>query len=315
MKNRNVSQNPQTKQKMKKRKNQANLGSRGSSFQFSEQAAAYDSVIRNPNQFMIGTGIKHSEYGSAVRVNGRQQLLLITTTATDSQLFVSGIGTRLTTNSMNIVPDAFNDRVALVSSIYQRYAFRKLRFTYVTRVGTTQVGSFALGYTSDSGTTAGLYVAPTYSTVQDFEPSVVVPFRKEVETLEVKFTGDRTWYTVIDTTGGAESQRQAIQGTLYGFPDIASIGAIQMGELYVDYVIDFYVPKNVNTNISLLGLFGDLGDFSGVLAKKFKTSDPEQKKILKDRFSKVLKVAFGDLSLISNTNAFETSKFPQEFNF
>jgi hypothetical protein len=248
--------NKKNKQVVRNTAQQKKMVKPAKTFQTSSQAASYDVVVENPTNFEIkGQGQRHSEYGEGLRVVGRQQLVLVTTTASNSQLFVSGIGTANTINAVLISPVSLNDRVALLSSMYQRYSFRRIRFTYITRVGTTQVGSFCMAYTSDSAyANVSSTVAPTYSTLQDLKPGKIIPFRKEITSFDMSYTGERTWMCAFDTNADAVSEaiRQCYQGALIGYPDVTSIGAIPMGEIYIDYDLDLYAPTFINTNVTLM---------------------------------------------------------------
>jgi len=274
-------------------KKQNNNGS--SSFQkgvtLGSTAASYEVSMRNPTYFNIRSGItkNHSEYGPGIRVVGRQQLCLVSTTNANSNLFASGIST-VGANNVPIAPNYLNDRIANFSALYQRYVFRKLRFTYITRVGTTQVGSMVLSYNSDSGAlVASSEVTPSYSTCQDIQPCVIFPFRKEVESLDMIYDGERTWMVAFDTNANAtaESYRQCIQGLLLGFPDITSIGNTNMGEIFVDYEIDLYGPSNVNTNVTLI-FDKEINRILSLIAKKYKESSIESKKGFSTKFKELL---------------------------
>lgn len=186
-------------------------------------------------------GLKHSEYGPAVRFEGRQSLALVTTTAGDAQFFATSGGATLgSINHIYISPDALNVNLALIARNYTRYAFRKLRFIYVTRVATTQAGSGCLAYSTDGGET--LAASNSFASIQALTPNVLFPFRKVTECLEASFSGQRTWMTEQDvaTTAG---YRQTVQGTLIGYPDSA-IAAVNMGEILVEYVVDLYQPAS-----------------------------------------------------------------------
>jgi hypothetical protein len=254
-------------------------------------AASYEVSVRNPTNFNIKSGISknHSEYGPGIRVEGRQQLCLVSTTASNSNLFASGVAT-VGANNISLSPYYLNDRIAQFSAMYQRYVFRRLRFSYITRVGTTQVGSMVLSYNSDSGAlTASTDVVPTYSTCQDIQPCVVFPFRKERECLDMVYNGERTWMVAYDVNADAtpESLRQCIQGLLQGFPDVTSIGVINMGEIFIDYEIDLYGPTNINTNIALV-FDKETKKILTLIARKYKESSSESRKTFGSRFKEIL---------------------------
>jgi len=132
-------------------------------------ASSYEISMRNPTNFNIKTGVSkfHSEYGLGIRVEGRQQLCLVYTTNANNYIFSSGVAS-VGANYVYVLPYNLNDRIALFSSMYQRYVFRRIRLTYITRVATTQVGGMVLAYNTDGGAlVASTDVAVTYSTLQD----------------------------------------------------------------------------------------------------------------------------------------------------
>jgi len=257
----------------------------------SSSAASYEVVLRNPNKFRISETKNHKEYGSGIRVSGSQQLVLVTTTNSNSQLFVNGVGTVAGINGVYIAPNYLNDRVAQFAAMYQRFAFRKICFIFVTRVATTQVGSMVLAYSSDGGClAASSATALTYGTVQDLNPSVIVPFRKEIERLDMVYNGDRTWMCTFDTNASAtaEAYRQCIQGTLLGYPDITSIGAINMGEIYIEYELDLYANTNINTNVTLY-FNQEMKVFCSELVKRYKSLTDSEKVTFCSRYKELTK--------------------------
>lgn len=242
--------------KSKPNKNRNTVLSRGGNQRNTSTAASYEVALTNPTKFEItGKGLMHTEFGSGLRCVGRQLMFPIVTTATDSSVFSATGKASISTGSFFLAtPYFFNDRLASLASLYQRYAFRSMKFKYITRVGTTQVGAMALAYSSDPGLfNASTETSPTYSNIQDIEPCKVFPFRKEVEELSMSYSGDKTWYVLYDNNGSAttEQLRQNVQGALFGFADVPDIGIVNMGELYVEYVVDFYVPTLLETGIGL----------------------------------------------------------------
>jgi hypothetical protein len=272
--------------KSKSNKNRNTVLSRGGNQRNTSTAASYEVALTNPTKFEItGKGLTHTEYGSGLRCVGRQLMFPIVTTVTDSSVFsTTGKATVATPSLFLATPYFFNDRLASLASLYQRYAFRSMKFKYVTRVGTTQVGAMALAYSTDSGLfNASTATSPSYSGIQDIEPCKVFPFRKEVEDLSMSYSGDKTWYTLYDSNASAttEQLRQNVQGALIGFADVSSIGAVNMGELYVEYVVDFYVPTLVETNIGLFINREIKADFAELKRKYNLLSKEEQEKASK----------------------------------
>jgi len=198
------------------------------------QPAAKSRVTKNPTQFTIGAAISHNDFGSGVRVTGRQYLTSCITTGSDTQLF-SG-NSPVNVNTFYISPDTLNGRVALVARNYARYAFRKIKFVYEPRCATTQAGGYAMAYATDSASNS--FVTNDFTRTQDYVPSITGAFR-DPSCLEMSYRGDLTWLTELDSTSSA-SVRQTVQGSLLGFPDASAIGAVTMGHLHIEYVLDLY---------------------------------------------------------------------------
>jgi hypothetical protein len=182
--------------------------------------------------------VQHPELGGGVRIAGRQLLTSVTTTAGDNQLFAANGATLSSVNTIQISPDTLNGRLALQARNYDRYCFRKLEFTFVSRVPTTQAGSMALSWINDP--TA---IAPTFANVTSMSPCIQTSFHSPVARLIAinDMKTDKTFFTLYDASSLA-AQRLTIQGTLMGVPDVTSIGAVNMGFLYVDYLVDLYQP-------------------------------------------------------------------------
>jgi hypothetical protein len=211
-----------------------------SAFIRSEAPVAYSYCGQTPVYQRIRGNVRHPEHGVGILVQGRQLLTDVTTTATDSQLF-AGTGTATVTgiNEIGVSPDLFNGRLALIARTYSRYKFTRITFHYVPRVATSDVGLFALGYIQDSAYKS--FVTPTFATTEGMDPSMTVSFRKE-GTLEVRYSGPKTWFTEYTASTSAD-ERQTAQGGLMGYPDATSIGALQHGWIWVDYEIEFYQPS------------------------------------------------------------------------
>jgi len=183
--------------------------------------------------------VTHPELGGGVRIVGRQLLAQVTTTAGDTQLFsVANSAATVTVNTFYLSPDGLNGRLALQARTYDRYCFRKAVLTYVSRVPTSQAGAFALGYVSD-----GVVGASTYVAVSSMSPSMNSSFITPLARLTIvdDMSTNKTWYTKLDTGTDAAS-RLTVQGICVGAPDITSIGATNMGWIWIDYMVDLYQP-------------------------------------------------------------------------
>lgn len=198
---------------------------------------SYASTLEFPTWLRMEGKVNHPEFGGGVRIAGRQLLTSVTTTAGDSQLFTAAGATLLNINKIWLSPDTLNGRLAQQARAYDRYVFRKVALHYMPRVAFTQEGSFALGFVSDSVTPAA-----TFANVTSMNPckqsDVKVPFGMMIVD---DMSTTKTFFCLLDSTSDA-STRQCVQGTIVGLPDVTSIGAVTMGSLYVDYLIDLYQP-------------------------------------------------------------------------
>ncbi len=198
---------------------------------------AYVESLEFPTWMRMEGKVNHPDLGGGVRVAGRQLLASITTTAGDSQLFVANGATLLNINKIWLSPDTLNGRLAQQARNYDRFIFRKVALHYKPRVPFTQAGSFAIGYVSDSVTPTATF-ANTTSMSPCMQSDVKVPFSMMIVD---DMSTSKTFFTLLDSTSDAAT-RLCVQGTIVGLPDVSSIGAVTMGSLYIDYLIDLYQP-------------------------------------------------------------------------
>lgn len=204
---------------------------------YSVPTTFYSTTV-DPTWLRMEGKIHHPELGGGVRICGRQLLTSITTTAGDSQLFATNGATLRDSNSIYLSPDTLNGRLALQARTYDRYLFRKVRLTYVSRIPTSQAGSMALGYVADP-----VIPALTFAVVTSMNPCLQSSFHPPLVHFDIvnDMTSQKTFFTTSDNTSDA-SRRLTYQGIIVGTPDVTSIGAVTMGYLYVDYMIDLYQP-------------------------------------------------------------------------
>jgi len=220
-----------------KREN-AGVSFQGSKLSISREPLAEDFAFSNPTYLRMVGAISHKDFGNGIRMEGRQLLSDVTTTNADSSLFAgTGTATAITANAIQLSPDALNGRIALQARNWSRYAFRRVCVKYIPRVATSDVGQLAMAYIPD-GLASSTLSTPSFATTTAVAPGMVVPFRKMAEFC-ITYTGDLTWFTKLDNATIAGS-RATCQGEMVGFPDASSIGNIQHGWTWVEYVVDFY---------------------------------------------------------------------------
>lgn len=198
---------------------------------------------RQPTYIRRAAAPFHPKWGAGQRVNGKQYLTTITTTAVDASLFQGN--SPASTTLIYISPDAFNGRLALEARTYQRYLFTKLRLIYTPRVATTQPGEMVLGVYSDGA--AASFFTPSFTNVQDSEAAIVSSFhnggQQLIWDLPLPRGQEDSYFCELDTASLA-GQRQSIQAQLMGFADASNLGAITQGNLSIEYEILFYCPSS-----------------------------------------------------------------------
>lgn len=264
-------QNKKQKRKNNRSRNQTMVTGSDSMMNFTSTPISQEIGLKNPTAFNItGRGLQHSDWGPAIRATGRQQLVYVNLGSGTFQAFTSGIASAVSGNYTYLNPGTLNDRVGYFAALFLRYAFRKVRYTYVTKVPTTVGGSFAMAYYNDSGIiVSGDFASLSYAAIQSTDPCKIIPYRRDFDTLEMEYTGERVWYCSLNTFtmgSSAEAYRQAVQGLLAGFPDVLSTTTAVQGEIYVEYIIDFYSPCTVNNNATLSMLFPGEDEFTHTLS-------------------------------------------------
>jgi hypothetical protein len=238
-------------------------------------------ILKNPSYFDIKVGGRHSEYGPSVRVCGVQLMLSIIQTVANVGIFASATAVATTNSQAYINPGALNGRFANLAVNYTRYAFRRIKFIYITRSPSTSQGNFALSYSSDSGLPIASSFTETYPNITQMVPCVVSPIWCSTE-LIVDYTGTRTWYVAFDNSslfaGTAEDLRQGVQGVLLGAPDggFGLATNTSVGELFIEYECDLYQPVATLTSETLQLKRWNLFEIN-VLLKEF-LKDPVHKK-------------------------------------
>lgn len=208
--------------------------------QYQPRHSAVAMDILQPTRLRVMNSLAHPELGMGVRVAGRQLVCGLVTTAGDSQLFSGGTATSAA-NHVKLSPDILSGRLALQARTYSRYCFREVTLEFVSRVPTTQAGSFVLGYTEDPA--ADTIATVSFGSACQMSPSVQASFITPHVIFPVlrNYQSQKTWFTEY-AGGTTPEERMTTQGIIIGIPDVTSIGAVTHGFLWVDYVIDLYQP-------------------------------------------------------------------------
>jgi hypothetical protein len=144
-------------------------------------------------------------------------------------------------------PNEVDPRLAAVAQTYQYYAFRKIVLRYIPFVGTGTNGGLYLAISKDpeqasvdfgniggnTGATAG-----TVSQVMDYYPSLMTAVWQPAM-LTFVHTGTDLWETYPNSEEGILKRLQA---AIVAIVSQSASGPTQLGHLWLEYEIDFYVP-------------------------------------------------------------------------
>jgi len=151
-----------------------------------------------------------------------------------------------------ITPSVLDTRLGNIEAVFQFYAIRKVRFTFITQLPssgsvTTGTGALAFGVASDSL----ISFTPSLQTILELYPSVMTPCWQSCS-FEYTHTGTKTWECF---TSGSSNALQKVQALLYGqSPGAGGQFSVLLGYMYVDYIVDFYEPGPVLGTINLMSL-------------------------------------------------------------
>jgi len=132
-------------------------------------------------------------------------------------------------------PATISTRVQAVEEMFQWYCIRHLKVTYVPLVGTNTSGQLALGFSTDWDLQTAI-ATPTLQQVMELNPAVFTPVWQTAQ-VEMKNTGTKLYECYLSS----ESGENRIQGLLAARLSGSTFGTTY-GQLWLDYVIDFYQP-------------------------------------------------------------------------
>lgn len=183
----------------------------------------------------------HPEYGAGLRIMACQFLSSTDATNGKSDGFSSGV------NSIPISPDSVGGPMAFDARNYSYYAFRSLKFHFVSNMPSTDTYRQAFAYFPDSAIAD--FATVNFSTMQSTQDSVVTSRRQNCTLAVTPYTGSKVWFTEIDATSSA-SKRQTEQGILYSILNANEVTTQTTGEVLVEYVLDLY-GRSPDYNFSL----------------------------------------------------------------
>jgi hypothetical protein len=195
-------------------------------------------------------------YIDGVRVVGSDLPFSITTPA--SGLYSVLNNTYLSTGGqfLPISPKALSNRLNLFEEMYQYYAIRELRITYIPAVGTSTAGSFATCICNNESVVSGDF--NTIAEVLQFPVRFLAPYWSP-RTMVYKFNGTQVW--TAHTDSGTDTE-QTIQCVIGGCSNAAGTGSPSAaGYLYIQYVVDFYGSMSIDTTDAIKLKGRTVGDF------------------------------------------------------
>lgn len=201
--------------------------------------AATNTISRS--YYKTASAPAHPEYGVGLRIMACQFLTSCDYTSGKSDGFSSGV------NSIAISPDSIGGPVATDARNYSYYAFRKLRFHFISNEPSTDTFRAAFAYFPDSAIKT--FATVDFSTMQSTQDSVVTPRRQNCTLDATPYTGSKVWFSEIDSTSSA-SLRQTEQGLFVSILNANETSTHTGGEVALEYVLDLY-GRSPDYNFSL----------------------------------------------------------------
>ena len=175
---------------------------------------------------------------TCVRITGRSYLGAVNNNTSAA----NGIGLLFDIN-----PTLLGDRVAVLSSTYDKYCYQTMKFTYVPQCPTSQPGSVMLVFERDAE--AGCADPSNNSYMQEvmsYEHAVLTPAWVAANVTYKRDPHEvKTWFMSGDT--GVVSPRETSQGSFIAYTSNAQVlsgGANgNLGFVVMDYVLDLISPN------------------------------------------------------------------------
>jgi len=143
----------------------------------------------------------------------------------------------------NVAPLEISARLANLEELFIFYAIRHLRIFYAPATASTSTAQIAIGYTTELDVVQGSIAAPTQTQVMEMESSVLSsawqPF-----VFEMKHEGTRLYLTSTVDTPSEPEVAVEFQGAL-ACTLLNGVASTVYGQLWVEYIIDFYKPTPI----------------------------------------------------------------------
>ena len=185
---------------------------------------------------------------TCVRITGRSYLGAVNNNTSAA----NGIGLLFDIN-----PTLLGDRVAVLSSTYDKYCYQTMKFTYVPQCPTSQPGSVMLVFERDPEAGCADPTSSSYmQEVMSYEHAVLTPAWVSANVTYKRDPHEvKTWF--MSGNNGVASPRDTSQGSFIAYTSNAQIissGANgQLGFVVMDYVLDLISPNILpNKQLSFL---------------------------------------------------------------
>jgi hypothetical protein len=144
-------------------------------------------------------------------------------------------------------PATISPRLQAVEEMFQYYAIRRLRVTYIPSTSSATADSLALGYAVDYRISTAI-ATPTTQQVIELSPAVLTTVWQPAA-MEIKHTGTKSWECYLSS----ESVDQRFQGILAARLAQGNVtgAVITYGYLFLEYDIDFYQPVALLSSVDL----------------------------------------------------------------
>jgi hypothetical protein len=240
-----------------------------------KQAPATSRVMSSAIPANIGVSMPRSSFGMAgraqvvadydpdcsLRVKGRDLFYApIQAGSSDAKAGFGGTATYY----VAVTPKEIAARLANIQAIFQWYAIRGLRVFYAPATGSTSTVQIALGYMSNFDIASDI-TTPTQTQVLEMQPAALFPAWQPA-VIDIIHRGTKLFSCDAKNVTDA-NYRDFYQGVLASTL-MNGVATTTYGQLWVEYVVDFYQPCPIQTTLSrhvqflgpsrfALGLIGD----------------------------------------------------------
>ena len=161
--------------------------------------------------------------------------------------------------AFDINPSLLGDRVAVLSSTYDKYCYQSMKFTYVPQCPTSQPGSVMLVFERDAEAPAADTQGNSFmQEVMSYEHAVLTPAWVSTQVTYKRDPHEvKTWFMGGDQAN--LSARDTSQGTFLAYTSNASVqtspgAAGKLGFVVMDFVLDLVSPNILPNKVNSLGI-------------------------------------------------------------